>query len=224
MQHHVEDVITFFLEKYVVVTLRQLFVQNLLNRRPDDDFGLRILVPILDQHLGMFLQQPVQEGLGQLDRLQGLFLTVNIDIAAVFARQFVAMPVDKLGRLDEHPAGTAGRIKDPAAEGFDDLHHQTHHRARRKELAAALPLGHGKIPEKILVDLAEDIPFGIPWNVGEIFQELGGDGLIGAGQAEILILRKDAAQFRFILLEAISLSGFSSRVPFNFVYCGKIRR
>ena len=115
------------------------------------------------------------------------------------------MLIDELRRLHEHAARAAGRVKDLAAVRLDDLHHQPDHRARGKELAAALAFGHGELAEEVLVDLSEHIALGIGRDIGEVLQQLRGDAavLLGAGQAKVLVLGQHALQLGLVLLDRL---------------------
>ena len=76
-----------------------MFVQKLLNGGADNGFSLGILVPVLDQYLGVLLQQSVQQGLsGQLDLLLlfpghlVLFQQI-VELQLVFGQTFPNMPL-----------------------------------------------------------------------------------------------------------------------------------
>ena len=69
------------------------------------------------------------------------------------------MLVHEAGALDEHAAGTAGRVEHAAVVGFKNLHDQADDAARREELTAFLPFGAGEFAEKIFIDPAERVVF-----------------------------------------------------------------
>ncbi len=111
----------------------------------------------------------------------------------------LVVPCTKRGALDEHAAGAAGRIEDAPVERLDHLHDQLDERGRREELAALLPLGHGELAQKILVDLAEGVALDVHRDRGEHLEQ--GDQrvvvqpVVGLGQhvAQVLVLRLDGA-------------------------------
>ena len=105
----------------------------------------------------------------------------------------------------EHAAGATGRIEHGAAVGFNDFHHQLHHRARSKKLAAALAFGKGKLAEEVFVDLAEDIAGGVIGDIVEAAQQLLRQGfhLLGAGQPVVLGFRQAAGQLGLVFLDGL---------------------
>lgn len=60
VKHQVKHIVAFLFKQHAVLAFRQIGVQHLLNRRAHLLLGLRILIPILYQHLGMLFQQMMQ--------------------------------------------------------------------------------------------------------------------------------------------------------------------
>jgi hypothetical protein len=73
-------------------------------------------------------------------------LAVDADVAPL-----AAVGLDELFRLDEHAAGAAAGIVDPAFVGAEHLDQAAHHAGRGVELAAVLALGAGEAGEEIFV-------------------------------------------------------------------------
>ena len=90
-------------------------------------------------------------------------------------------------------------------DAVDDLDHEPHHRARRKELASALPLGEGKLAEEVFVDLPENIARGIVRDVVELTQELKRQALrrLGAGEPMVFLLGQAALEVGFVGLDRL---------------------
>ena len=78
-----------------------------------------------------------------------------------------AMREHELLRLDEHAAGPAARVVDPAGVWLQNLDQESDHDGRRIELAAALALSAGEFLQEVLVDLAEDVAGGLVAVAGE---------------------------------------------------------
>ena len=79
-------------------------------------------------------------------------LAVDRDVVAA-----AAVGEDELLGLDEHAAGTAARVVDPARVRLKHLDQQPDDAGGRVELAAALALGAGELLQEVLVDLAEHV-------------------------------------------------------------------
>ena len=67
------------------------------------------------------------------------------------------MGFDEFDRLDEHAAGAAAGVVDPALVGRQHLHQHVDDAARGVELAALLALGAGELGEEVFVDPAQDV-------------------------------------------------------------------
>src|SRR2546425_13338932 len=67
--------------------------------------------------------------------------------------------LDECCRLHEHAATSRCRIENLSMKRLDDFHDQLDDADRREKLAALLSFGHRKLAKKILVNLAEGIPF-----------------------------------------------------------------
>ena len=56
IEHQVKHVVTFLSEQHAVIAFWQVAIQNFLNGGAHHLLGLRILVPVLHQHLRLFFQ------------------------------------------------------------------------------------------------------------------------------------------------------------------------
>ena len=73
--------------------------------------------------------------------------------------------------LHEHAAGTASGVEDATVERLDDFGEQLDDTARRVELAAALPFGHGERTEKVFVNAAKRVVIERGRNLGDFLQQ-----------------------------------------------------
>src|SRR5439155_16685509 len=115
------------------------------------------------------------------------------------------MLLDEVRGLNEHAARSTGRIEHLSAVRLYDLDHQAHHAARREELATFVSFTASKLTEEIFVNLSQQITASIRWDIGEVFQQIVWDSssFWVARQFEILILRQNAFQLRFVFLNVL---------------------
>lgn len=143
---------------------------------------------------------------GQLDGF-ALFLLPRHKHAGVGTLRFELLAVlfNKLSRLHEHTARTAGRVEDCAAVGLDDLNHEADDRARGEELATTLTFSKRKLAEEILVDLSEHIAGRIIRNVVELPEQIEWQRLhlLCAGEPVVLVFRQAAFEFGLVLLDRL---------------------
>ena len=108
-----------------------------------------------------------------------------------------AVLLDEPGALDEHATGTGSRVEDPAVERLNDLNDQADDGRRCEVLPALRAFGDSKLPEEVLVDLAEGVALNVAEDRVHRTQQVD-EGVIG----ECLVgPREDAPQGRVLLLD-----------------------
>jgi hypothetical protein len=109
----------------------------------------------------------------------------------------LVVSADERGRVDEHPARSAGRVEDRAMVGFDNLHDQLHDGGRREILAALLHEGRGELPHEVLED--QSVSVALDLQRSEQAQQLPKRVV---GQSGVT-LRDDASQVRVGLCDGL---------------------
>ena len=106
------------------------------------------------------------------------FLPIDGDVRAL-----AGMSLDELLGLDEEAACATAGVIDPAARRLHHLDHRVHDGLRCVELAAALALGRGELPDEVFVDPADEVvvgPGALELDVREEVDEPGHDGPVQA--------------------------------------------
>ena len=144
---------------FVVLEALAAPVGHIKRRICKDEVRLQVRVQVAMEGVGVLLAEVAlnaangQIHLGQPPGGVVRFLAVDADVA-----DFAAVGLDELFRLDEHAAGAAARVIDPALVRGQHLDQHTDHAAGRVELAALLALGAGELGKEIFIDATQDVP------------------------------------------------------------------
>ena len=118
----------------------------------------------------------------ELDGIGDLLLAMNRQ----FRGRVLLVFSHEAGALDEHAAGSAGRVQDAAVIGLQDFDQQAHDAGWRVELAALLPFRPGEFAEEVFVDASEGVVVDGGGDFGdaleEFFQERAGEDFVCLGQ------------------------------------------
>src|SRR4030042_7195414 len=71
------------------------------------------------------------------------------------------MPFDKFGALNKHATRTTGRVINPPVKWLYDINNKLASGCRSKKLSSSLSLRHGKLAEKVFINLSENISLNI---------------------------------------------------------------
>ena len=112
--------------------------------------------------------------LAQPDGLGHLLLTIDTQLSSWVLLMFS----HKTGTLNEHTAGTTGRVENAAVERLNDSDDKLDDGRGSEELAALLTFTHCKVAKEVFVYLAEGVPLNIHGNRVHGFEQFLEQGVL----------------------------------------------